>query len=107
MSKSNIQPIVVHNNLFLCMCHGMLFYFSIVCMYAYANVYFKTTIKKQNTKIVLIVGAPLSQALPGYLITAPPSVCVPDVLGVLAVWNQNQIKKKVFLLYMFVAAKTL
>ena len=30
-----------------------------------------------------------SQALPGYLITAPPSVCVPDVIGVLAVWIQN------------------
>ena len=26
-----------------------------------------------------IVGVPSSQALPGYLITAPPAVCVPDV----------------------------
>jgi len=37
-------------------------------------------------KIILIPGVPSSQALPGYLITAPPSMCVPDVIGVLAVW---------------------
>jgi len=30
----------------------------------------------------------------GYFITAPPSVCVPDLIGVLAVWIQHQIKKK-------------
>jgi len=30
----------------------------------------------------------------GYLITAPPSVCVPDVIGALAVWIQQQNKKK-------------
>jgi len=41
-----------------------------------------------------IVGVPSSQALPGYLITAPPSVCIPDALGVLAVWIQNQKKNK-------------
>jgi len=35
-------------------------------------------------------GVPSSQALPGYLITAPPSVCVPDVIGALSVWIQNQ-----------------
>ena len=33
------------------------------------------------------------QALPGFLITAPPSVCVPAVLGALAVWIQNHEKK--------------
>jgi len=33
-----------------------------------------------------------SQALPGYLITTPPSVCVPDVIGALTVWIQNQKK---------------
>jgi len=38
-------------------------------------------------------GVPSSQALPGYLITAPPSVCVPAVLGALAVWIQNQNTK--------------
>ena len=36
---------------------------------------------------------PSSQALPGFLITAPPSVCVPDVIGALAVWIQNPKKK--------------
>jgi len=39
-----------------------------------------------------ITGVPSSQALPGYLITAPPSVCVPDVIGALTVWIQNQKK---------------
>jgi len=33
-----------------------------------------------------IAGVPSSQALPGYFITAPPSVCVPDVIDALAVW---------------------
>jgi len=43
-------------------------------------------------KIILIAGVPLSQALPGYLITALPSVCVSAVIGVLAVWIQNITK---------------
>jgi len=64
----------------------VLFYSSFVCVSAYANVYFKTTIRKQIIRIILIAGVPSSQALPGFLITAPPSVCVPDVIGVLAVW---------------------
>jgi len=64
-----------------------------VCIHAYANVDFKTTIKKQNIKIILISGVPSSQALSGYLITAPPSVCVPDAIGALAVWIQTQKKK--------------
>jgi len=48
---------------------------------------------KQNKIMILIAGVPSSQALPGYLITAPPSVCVPDAIGVLAVWIQQQQKK--------------
>jgi len=48
---------------------------------------------KTNIKILLTAGVPLSQALPGFLITAP-SVCVSAVLGALAVWIQNQKKKK-------------
>jgi len=44
---------------------------------------------KKNIKIIIIVGEPSSQAPPGYLITASPSVCVPDVIGVLAVWISN------------------
>ena len=35
---------------------------------------------------MLIAGVPSSQALPGFLIPAPPSVGVPDVICVLAVW---------------------
>jgi len=78
-------------NLVLYMC--VLFYSSFVCICAYANVYFKTTIFKQNIKIILIAGVPSSQALPGFLITAPPLVLVPALLGALAVWNQNPNKK--------------
>ena len=73
----------------------ILLYFSLdrlsVCAFAihsvYANLYFKTTKIKQNIKIILIIArVPSSQALPGFrvLITAPPSVCVPDVIGALA-----------------------
>ena len=40
-----------------------------------------------------IVGVPSGHALPGNLITARPPVCVPDVIGALAVWIQNQKKK--------------
>jgi len=71
------------------------FYSSFVCKSAYANVYFKTTIIKPNIKIILTAGVPSSQALPGFLITAPPSVCVSAVLGALAVWIQNQKKKSI------------
>ena len=41
-----------------------------------------------------IAGVPLSQALPGYLITAPPFVCVPGVLGALAETQRHRGKKK-------------
>jgi len=41
-----------------------------------------------------IAGVPSSQALPGFLITAPPSVCLSDVIGALAVWIQNQKEKR-------------
>ena len=39
-----------------------------------------------------IAGVPSSH--PGYLITAPPSVCIPDVIGTLAVWFQKAKKKQ-------------
>ena len=70
----------------------MCFVLFIVCISAYANVYFKPTIIKPNIKIILTARVPSSQALPGFLITAPPSVCVPDVIGALAVWIQHQKK---------------
>jgi len=78
MSKSKIESITIRNNLLFFMC--VLFYPSFVCIYAYANVYFKTTIIKQNIKIILIAGVPSSQAPPGSLIIVPPSVCVPEVI---------------------------
>jgi len=37
-----------------------------------------------------IAGVPSSQALLGFLITPPPSMCVPAVIGALAVWIQTQ-----------------
>jgi len=86
---SNLFQFKTNLSLFMC----VLFFSSFVCISAYVNVYFKTTIIKQNIIIILIAGVPSSQALLGYLITAPPSVCVPDVLGVVAVWIQNQTKK--------------
>jgi len=76
-------------NLLLFMC--VLFFESFVSISAYENVYFKTTIIKQNIKIILIAGVPSSEALLGYLITAPLSVCVTAVIGVLAVWIQIYI----------------
>ena len=45
--------------------------------------------------VTWIAGVPSSQALPGFLITAPPSVCVPTVISAQAVWIENQkIKSK-------------
>jgi len=41
-----------------------------------------------------IAGVPSSQALPGFLITAPPSVCVPDVIGALVCGIQTKKKGK-------------
>jgi len=41
-----------------------------------------------------IAGVPSSQALPGFLITAPPPVLILAVLGALAVWIHNQKSKK-------------
>ena len=52
----------------------------------YKYIHFKTTFMCPGS----IAGVPLSQALPGFLITAPSSVLVPAVIGALAVWIQNQ-----------------
>ena len=41
-----------------------------------------------------IVGVPLSQALPGYVIAATPFVCVPAVIGVLACGFQTKKNQK-------------
>ena len=41
-----------------------------------------------------ISGVPSSQALPGYLITAPPSLCVSDALGTLACGFQTKKKRR-------------
>jgi len=41
-----------------------------------------------------IAGVPSRQALPGYLITVPPSVCVPDVISALACGFKTKKKEK-------------
>jgi len=89
MSKSIIKFITIQNNLLFSKC--VLLYPSFVRIYAYANV-FKTTIIKQNIKITLLAGVPSNQALPGYPITAPKSVCAPDVIGALACKNQKKMR---------------
>jgi len=53
-----------------------------------------------------IAGVPSSQALPGNLNIAPPSLCVPDVPGVLAVWIQNKTKQTTTLLTCTLATLT-
>jgi len=79
-------------HLLLCMC--VLFYPSFVCISAYVNNYFKTwtTTIKQN--IILIAEVPSSQALPGFFSTLPPSICVPEVIGVPTAWISNPKKKE-------------
>jgi len=51
-----------------------LFYSSFVCIYAYANVYFKTPIIKQTIKIIIFQNnihvSEVAVQLPGFLITA-------------------------------------
>jgi len=69
-------------------------YSSLVCISASANVYFKKTKIKPNTEKILTAGVPSSQALLGFLITAPPSVCVSAVLGALTVWIQKNKKRR-------------
>jgi len=67
------------------------FFLFIVCLYTcVCDVYFKTTIIKQNIKIILMRECLRARR---FLITATPSVLVPSVLGALAVWIQNQPKK--------------
>ena len=88
---SNLFQFKINLSFLIC----VLFCSSFACISAYANVHcdFKTTIIKPNMEIILIAGVPKSQTAPVYLIVTPPSVCVPDVIGVLAVWISNQKKK--------------
>ena len=58
----------------------------------YANVYVKTTFTGPRS----IAGVSSSQALSGFLITAPPPVFIPAVLGALPGWIQKP--KKIILI---------
>jgi len=58
----------------------------------YANVYVN---QYSRSEIHCGSAVRFGQALPGFFITAPPSVCVSAFLGALAVWIRKKKKKKV------------
>ena len=70
--------------------HFITTFYNLNTLPTYKYIHSKTTFMCPRS----IVGVPSSQALPGFLNTAPPSeaVLVPAVLGALAVWIQNQTK---------------
>ena len=84
----------------------VLFYSSFACLSAYASVYFKTTIMKQNIKILLLRNnihvsgvhcggaVRFGHALPGLPYYCTPRVCISVVIGLLAVWRHNKPKTK-------------
>ena len=78
----------------------VLFYSSFVWISAYANVSFNmrmyTSINTKKSEVHCGSAVGFGQVLPGFLITAPPSVCVSAVLGALALWIQNQKKEKIY-----------
>ena len=93
---SNLFQFKIKMSLFM----RVLFYLFFVCISAYANVYFKTTIIKQNIKIMLPVRGPLRECgsirsgaigLPYY---CTPLVCISAVNRLLAVWLHNKLKTK-------------
>jgi len=75
-------------HLLSCIC--FLFYSSFV---VYLRMQISTLKQIDEFKVHCGSAVRFGQALPGFLITVPPSVCVPAVLGALAVWIQNQNKK--------------
>jgi len=91
-------------NLFLFMC--VLFCSSFVCISAYANVYVKTSIIRQNTKKNSAskqhscVRGPLREChsirsgASRLLSYCTPRVCISAVIGLLAVWRHNKPKIK-------------
>jgi hypothetical protein len=60
---------------------------SISILFVYMYVHMPSSLRS-------VAGVPSSRALPGYPITAPPPVSVPDVISALAVWRQNKTKKQ-------------
>jgi len=92
MPKLNTKPVPIQNKSVIVHVCFVLF---IVC-FVHLRMQLSTSKQpkiKQNIEVILIAGMPSSQALPGFLITAPASVCIPDLIGVLAVWISNQKKK--------------
>jgi len=100
ISKSNIKSITIQNKyvfVYVCCVLFMVCLYICVCESLLKNINYKT-----KHQIILVAGVPSSQALPGYIITAPPSVCVPDVLGALPVWIQNQKNIHIFDIYIYI-----
>ena len=91
---SNLFQLKINLSLFMC----VLFYLSesFVCISAYANVYFKTTIIKQKIELILLVRGPLREChsirsgasgLPYY---CAPLVRISVVIELLTVWRHNK-----------------
>jgi len=65
----------------------------IVCLYVcVCESLLKNNNHKTQHKKLLIARVPSSQALPGFPVTAPPSMCVPDVIGALVCGFQTKKK---------------
>jgi len=89
MPKSNIKFIPIQNKSVIV---HVCFVLYISCLYICVC---KCLLQNNNHKSKhKIAEVPSSQAFPVFLITAPPSLCVPAVLVALAVWIQNQENKK-------------
>ena len=71
------------------------------CVSCSISILFLYTYVRMPSSPGSIAGVPSRKALLGYLITAPPSVCVPAVLGALVVWIQHPKNRALLLLRNF------
>ena len=83
-----------YNPKYICYCPCVFFFIHRLFVYLRMQMSIFKQQSTKNKKLKLIAGVPSSQALPGYLITAPPSVCIPAVIGVLVVEIRNKTKKE-------------
>ena len=73
------------------MCSSSIFRVS-ACVFCSISLLFDYMCVRLPLVVWSIAGVPSSQELPGFLITASPSVCVPDVICPLTVWIHKQNK---------------
>jgi len=89
----------------VCLYICVLFFSSFVCTSAYANVYFKTTIIKQNIKIIILQNnihvsevhcgiecRSIRSGASGLPYYCAPLVCISEVIELLAVYRHNKPK---------------